>query len=446
MNKTRPSIAVFFQKVVRQFGNPSLLYKRINDTRFPEKPILQILIWAKMRGLTTEFHDRKITYNLGSLYTLPHPIASDAYKKYISSNPGNLGSWSDKKGISSTQKIESEIIHKLIDLFHGKHNSVAGYVTSGGTEGNIFSVWLGRSYLQKKYPVRRICLLQTSLTHYSIRKAASICNIETYTIPLHPKKWNIDTDRIQATIKRLYDKGYRGFIIPVTIGYTSTGTSDDVELITQELIRIKKIYSDTDMYLWIDAALNGLVEPFINPSFHPFSYPLVHAIVLDFHKFGLVPFGAGIVLYKNTLRQYIEKPIDYLSETDTTLLGSRSGVPAISIWMMIHSLGKTGYTNLVRAQINNKNMLIKYVTGKSDSFEFITSDNSVSCGIIYNHNGKNRLPAWLETKYDLYPGKTKLQFSGSISKEKIIYKCFFLPFTKRRIVQEFAHDLLSLVR
>lgn len=441
--KEKSTTSTVIQKILHQLGSPSLLTRYIDEMRFPERPIPRLFSWAKMRSLATELRRRTTDYTIGSLYTPPHTIATRAYKKFIADNPGNLGTWSDKKNISSTQKIESEVIHKIIDLYHGAQQSISGYITSGGTEGNMYSAWVGRSYLRQYHDLAAICLIKTNLTHYSIQKAAHICAIEEYTTPLHPQTWNMDPNGLSITIQRLYKKGYRGFLIPLTIGYTTTGTSDDIETITRTLAVMKKSYPDINIYVWIDAALNGLIEPFINPSFTPFDYPFVQSLVLDFHKVGLVPYTAGVVLYRRVVRQYIEKPIDYLSENDTTLLGSRSGIPAISIWQMIHSFGKKGYRDMIRNHIHIKNTFISRVTASSKQFEFVTHENSISCGLIYHH-GTNRLPKWLENKYNLYLGKTTVHFMHNRPKEIAIYKCFFLPHVSMRVALEFAADLLSV--
>lgn len=431
----------FLRAIASQIGNPSVVYKRIDPLAFPEKPVSEFLIDARLWGLSTQLRTRDETHTLGSLYTLPHPTASQVYKRYVEYNPGNLGDWSREPKTSGTQRVEYEVIHKLIDLYGGNHKTLSGYITSGGTEGNIFSLWLGRSLLEKKLPKEKICLIRTSLSHYSMTKAASVCGVSLFTTPLHPDEWNMDADALGNTVAQLYTKGYRGFILPLTIGYPSTGSSDNIQKITRTVRHLERSYKGTIFYVWIDAALNGLVEPFLNDSFHPFHNPLVQSIVVDFHKFGLVPYPAGVVLYKDTLRSYIERPVSFLSELDATLLGSRSGVPAVSIWAMIHAFGKARYARLARQQVEHKNFVMKEVTKHSNNFRFITYKHSVSFGLIYRGG---QLPGWIEQKYSLHPGNTDLLFTPNIRRRELIYKCFFLPHVSDHVVHEFIEDLRSI--
>lgn len=439
----RTGLKTLARKGFNLFCYLSLPYKGIHQYIFPNEPPNSFRIEAELYGLRSELRQRLISYNLGSLYTLPHSIATKIYKRFIDYNPGNLGNWSDDSANTyATTRFEYEVIHKMIDLSNGDQDALGGYITSGGTEGNIFAAWLGRTFLEQSYKANKICLLKTSLTHYSVRKAGTLCNIPQYLLPLNKENWNIDEEGFTSTIQSLYKDGYRGFIVPLTLGYTSTGTCDDIHTIVHEAERLKEKLKSIKFFFWIDAAFNGLVTPFLNPSFQPFLSPLIQAYVVDFHKFGLVPYPAGIILYNKHLQKMIEQPIDYLSEVDATLLGSRSGIPAVSIWAMIHSLGKNGYTRLAEEQRANKIFLIEQIRKTIPKTEVITHPSSLSCGLIFRDLPKQRLPQWIEEKYSLYPGKTKLVFFPKEEKEEVIYKCFFLPHIKKNVLEEFISDLM----
>lgn len=432
------------KNIINQFYYPSLFYKNVKPSLFPNQPLSNIKIKARLRSILSELKQRKISYNLGVLYGLPHPSAADVYKKYIDYNPGNLGDWSScqtKKW--STTQLEYEVIHKMIDLYKGNHQKLAGYITSGGTEGNIYALWLGRTHLEQYYKSNQICLLRTSLSHYSIGKAARLCNVYQTIVPLNPVSWNMDAKGLRDSIKKLRKKNYFGFIVPLTLGYTSTGTCDDVDSIIGTACQLKKRYKKIKFFFWIDAAFNGLINPFITHNFKPFNSPLVKAFIVDFHKFGLAPYPAGIILYCQSLKKLIQQPIDYLSEIDATLLGSRSGIPAISIWKMIHYLGKTGYQKIVKKQMENKIFFIEQLQQMSSAIEIITHPQSLSCGVIFHNLKKKRLPLKIEQKYNLYPGKTKLLFYPNKKQKQIIYKFYFLNHLKKKIITEFLSDIKS---
>ncbi len=432
----RTGLKILARKVIKDFLN-----KGITQDKFPEEPISKIQLNARLFSVKNDLKHSNVSYNLGALYTKTNPYLADVYGSFLKYNPNHLGNWSIKSPEYNTQQLEYEVIKKIIDLYHAQKEDLEGYVTSGGTEGNIYSLWMGRSYLSQFCNKEQITLLYTNLTHYSIRKAGNICDITHYFVPLDPTTFGMDSDGLQKLVKRLYDQGIRGFLVPLTIGYTSTGTQDNIPKIIQTVEILEKEYPGTHYYIWIDAALNGLIEPFLNESFTPFFSPLIKTIVVDFHKFGLVPYSAGIVLYRRQLRELIEQPIDYLHVLDTTFLGSRPGASAASIWAAIHLFGKRGYAQMIKDQMQNKQYFIEELGNRFPTAELINNTNSLSCGVIFHSLKDNKLPHIIEDKYWLYPAKTKLLFYPNKESKEIIYKFFFLPHLRKEIVKEFIHDL-----
>jgi glutamate/tyrosine decarboxylase-like PLP-dependent enzyme len=320
--------------------------------------------------------------NLGWLTTPVNPVAVWAYQYFLEKNPNHLGNWSTKDSKPfGTQKLERSVIHTMVDLYHGGKKHLEGYITNGGTEGNLYSMWVGKKYLLRHLKKEKLCLLCTDLSHYSIRKNADIMGMDQYITPLHQTAWNMDIQGLYQTIKMLHKKGYRGFCIPLTLGYTQTGTSDDISSITLVIQKLKTQYHDIHFFLWIDAALSGLILPFIQ-DFQPFSNPLIQTIVVDYHKLGGVPYPAGIVLYRSHLRHAIQQTIPYLPELDTTLLGSRSGAPAAAIWTTIHTLGKQKMTALIQKQFTVKNYFMNQIRLICPDITLITDTLSLTCAFI----------------------------------------------------------------
>lgn len=403
---------------------PQFLFPKEPD-KFPNKPTSSIRIKARLWGLLNKVKDQKKHTGLGALLTYPKKQAINVWKMLLPYNPNNLGNWSIREvdPNQETAKIERELIWKMVDLYHGDKDKLEGYVTSGGTEANIFSAWIGRKFLEKR-GIRKenICLLKTSLTHYSIEKAADIVNVPTYIISLNEKTWAMDLSSFEETVKKMNKKGYRGFMLPLTLGYTLTGTVDPYEEICKRIRILKKRFK-IEFFVWIDAALNGLIEPFVNNNFSPFSYTEIQTFLTDFHKFGFTPIPSGIILYRKKLRKLIEKPIDYLDLKDNTLLGSRSGIAPVACWVVIHSFGKKGFKELIDRKRNKMlEFLKKYQNRKS--LEFIINTRSLSLGII-KKKAKSLDSNELSKRYGLDFKKTKILMAGK-TKNILIAKMFFL--------------------
>lgn len=395
---------------------------------------LSLIRWKKLLGST------RMQWNLGWLMTQPSLLAIWTYRYFLDINPNHLGNWSIRRSDHwGTQKLEQETIRAMTDLYHADDKHIEGYVSSGGTEGNLYSLWVGRTSLQKFFTADAICLIRTSLSHYSITKAARIANVDEYVTPLSSNTWSMDPDALVHTLHRLSRDGYRGFLIPLTLGYTLTGTSDRVDKITQKIGMFMRIRPHAKCYIWMDAALNGLIAPFIDPHFSPFHSPLVQTVVVDFHKFGGVPYPAGIILYRKHLRRLIEQPISYLPDNDSTVLGSRSGAAAAAIWAVIKQMGNKGYRSIVKKQFEHKQYFLQNMRTIFPDAQIIHHPQSLSCGIVFPRSAQ-KIINQVSDKYGLYAKQTPIMFTNKTSRLRI-YKFYFLPHTTHQMLYSFIRDL-----
>lgn len=424
---------------------PSWLY-RTPAEKFPDTSSDTLRVLARLHAVRNELGERSVANNLGALYTLPHPLAAKTYALFLDQNPNHLGHWADKPPQQgATIRLEYEVIRAMTDLYGATGKHLTGYITSGATEGNIFSVWLGKTYLSRFSPPEKIRVLMTSLTHYSVRKAADICGVQSDIVGIHTPTWAMDPDSFLETARRLHKKGITGILLPLTLGYTSTGTSDDIAVISQAVTRLQKELPRLRIFVWIDAATQGLVTPFLS-DFRPFRDPNIQTIVVDFHKYGLVPYSAGILLYRRAMQTLIERPIEYLRETDATLSGSRPGAAAAAIWSMIQIMGKRGYRHIITTQMSNKKYFIRELMRTLPETEIITNADTLSCGIRFRSLPGGRLPKHIEEKYWFHAGTSSILFYPGGYKNLTLYKCFFLPHMTKGVISDFLRDISPLSR
>lgn len=379
-----------------------------------------------MFGLINKIKDQKNKLGIGHLVGYPHRYAVDIWKKLLPFSPNNLGNWSIK-GIMLNQEtavIERQLIKQMTDLYHCDNDHLEGYVTSGATEANIFSAWIGRKYLlSKSINIKQIILVRTSLTHYSIEKTADIIGISTAKTALHDTSWNMDIGGFEKTVRKLAEKNYRGFLLPLTIGYTITGTSDPYKEICEKIDVLEKQLK-VKFFVWIDAALNGLIEPFLDNKFRPFDHLQIQTLSTDFHKFGSAPIPSGIILYRKHLRQLIEKPIDYLDEKDNTLLGSRSGIAPVACWIIVNYLGRQFFTEKIQSCLKEKNKFINQMKAYK-SVRLINVSTSLNFALVQTGAKADLLK--IENKYGLkFRKNTYLFVKGN--KSVNIAKAYFLNY------------------
>ncbi len=274
------------------------LIPHVSPDKFPRKPLTKLQSWTMIRRFEKELKLFSNAVGKGSLLVKPNDIAVKTWQKLLPYISNNLGNWStgEQKPFNLTTKLEQEVINKMIDLFSKNRQDLEGYVTTGATEGNIFSAWIGRNYLKTCTNLDKICLLSNDLTHYSVRKAADIVGLPNYLLPVNERNWNTDVLSLVKILGKLFKKGCRGFLIPLTLGYTVGGKNDDITGIIKNIRLFKKLHPSAHFFIWIDAALSGLMLPFISESFLPFEYPEISTFVSDFHKFSGVPYPAGLIL------------------------------------------------------------------------------------------------------------------------------------------------------
>ena len=101
------------------------------------------------------------------------------------------------------------------------------------------------------------------------------------------------------------------------------GAVDDIGIIQHKLAEAG--IPRQDYYLHADAALSGMILPFVDAP-QPYSFADgIDSISVSGHKMIGSPMPCGIVLAKRSNVSRISVEIDYISAKDQTISGSRNG-------------------------------------------------------------------------------------------------------------------------
>lgn len=356
---------------------------------------------------------------------LGNPIASWTIKRLAGFMPNNLGNWSIKSPHSLTARVELELVKWLKNKYRAPNN-IVGHFGSGSTEGNIYAAWLGRKYLTHKLAlkdVEKIVLIKSCLAHYSINKAADLISVQLIETSIKQNDLNLDEKELLHNIRNLYKRGKRGFMIPLTLGYTVSGTDDDYQKIDATITQFKKTHPNCEFFIWIDAAFSGISRTFLTDNFNPFRTKSVQLITSDFHKFLAVPYPASIMLYKKTLLKLVAKKIPYIDQADTTLLGSRSGIHVLTTWMSLLCLGEKRIRKALCKSIEKKSHYLKKIALTDQSVEIVNNKLSNQACLI----SKNQLAdKAIASTFQLKPINYQLLCKNKKTTIKI-YKLYFLP-------------------
>jgi histidine decarboxylase len=232
----------------------------------------------------------------------------------------------------NTHEFEREVVTFFAKLLKAGDN-FRGYVCNGGTEGNLFGIDLGL----QRFPDGILYFSET--THYSIDKIARIVRAPVEKIPAL-ESGEINYDLLKESIKK--NKG-KPVIINLNIGTTMKGAVDD-------LSKIKTILDELeikDYHLHADAALSGMILPFVE-SQQAFNFEDgIHSIAISGHKFIGSPIPCGIVVTNQDSPAVSQPNIAYVKINDSTISGSRNGFTSLILWYAIRGYGHEGFKSLV---------------------------------------------------------------------------------------------------
>ncbi len=234
----------------------------------------------------------------------------------------------------NTHEFECEVLEFFRGLCHAPPDGFWGYVTHGGTEGNMYGIYLGREMLPDGM------VYYSEDTHYSVSKILRLLHVRNLMIKSLPDG-RMDLEDFRETLKIHRDVPP---IIFANIGTTMKGAADDLE-------GIRAILADLAIarhYIHVDAALSGMILPFVEAP-EPFDFSCgADSLSISGHKMIGCPFPCGVVLARKANVDRTARNIEYIGTLDTTLAGSRNGDSALFLWYAIRALGLEGWRRRVR--------------------------------------------------------------------------------------------------
>ena len=239
---------------------------------------------------------------------------------------------------SNTHAFEREVINRFAGLLRISPDDAWGYVTSGGTEGNMYGLYLAREL----FPNGMFYFSEE--THYSVLKNVRLLNAR-YIMIKRQETGEIDYDDLHDMIRVHRDVPA---VIMATIGTTMRGGMDDID-------RIRNILSDlavSSSYIHADAALSGMILPFVDEP-QPFGFDAgVDSISVSGHKLIGAPLPCGVVLTKRSHVERVGRAIELVGVRDTTLSGSRSAMGPLMMWYAFARHGDEGFRKLVAGMLD----------------------------------------------------------------------------------------------
>jgi len=271
---------------------------------------------------------------------------SQLFAPLLSHNLNNLGDpFTGTGGHLVTFEYEQELVRLVASLLHLNSEDAWGYFTSGSTISNIHGVHLGMKRFAD--PV----LVISEDAHNSFLKAAEITRCKHVIQIKTNRRGEMSVNDFADKIKR---SSARNFLIVLCSGTVNKGAYDNAD----ELLGALNVLGiDKERYyLHIDAALGGMITPFLES--HPinldFSLPQADSLAVSFHKRVGIPVpGSLFIARRQTLNSLPEcNYAEHYSSYDTTIAGSRDGLTPFITLMKMKLLGYQGLVKQTRVVLD----------------------------------------------------------------------------------------------
>ena len=278
-------------------------------------------------------HERQIGYPTNQAFDYS-PLLP--FLDYAINNVGDP--FHDSNYRSNTHAIEREVVARFAGLMRIDPADAWGYVTSGGTEGNMYGLYLAREL----FPNGMFYFSEE--THYSVLKNVRVLNARHIMIR-RQENGEIDYDDLEAMIRVNRDVPA---VIMANVGTTMRGAIDDIP-------RIRAILRDlavTNFYIHADAALSGMILPFVDDP-QPYGFDAgIDSVSVSGHKMIGAPLPCGVVLTKRPYVERVGRAIEYVGVEDTTLSGSRNAFTPLLLWHAFARYGHDGFRKLVAGSLD----------------------------------------------------------------------------------------------
>ena len=228
----------------------------------------------------------------------------------------------------NTFAFEREVIAFFQKHLRAPPGETWGYTTTGGTEGNLYGLYLGRELF------RDGVVYYSEHTHYSAAKIVRVLGARNIMIR-GQENGEMDYEDLRETLKIHRDVPP---IILANIGTTMHGAIDDLE----KIHAILKELAIARYYIHADAALSGMILPWVDDP-QPFGFDAgIDSISVSGHKFIGSPVPCGVVLARRSHVDRVARSVEYVGCMDTTIAGSRSAFAPLILWSAIKKRGEAG--------------------------------------------------------------------------------------------------------
>jgi sphinganine-1-phosphate aldolase len=227
--------------------------------------------------------------------------------------------------------------------------TVAGFLTSGGTESILCGVLAARERAAAERGITEPEMVVAESAHAAFHKAAHNFGLKLHKAPVKDD-WTADVDAMAALCNE------NTVLVVGSAPQYPQGVQDDIPAIAALAA------SSIGANCHVDACMGGFVLPFaemLGREVKPWDFRVdgVTTISADIHKLGYAPKGVSVILHRNKASRAYQTFVfdDWLGGfyASPNMQGTRSGLPMACAWAVMSHLGIDGYVDLTRQTLAN---------------------------------------------------------------------------------------------
>lgn len=325
----------------------------------------------------------------GWINTPPAPVGIIAELLSVALNP------SCGMGEHAAMDMEHGAVRALAELA-GLPPGTGGVLTSGGSMANLLCLAAARTWYLRQRGVgdqtdgadyanahARLVCYQTAETHMSVGEAAQTIGLPAgrlRNVPLTSDS-RMDPVALRAAIRADIETGLLPFCVVSTVGTTATGAVDPIQEITA-------VCREFGSWHHADGAYGGLGAAHPDLAPHYAGIDQVDSLTVDPHKTLNVPIGCGSALVTDPtrLRDAFSLTASYLDVneelpwmSDYTFELTRPAGRALTVWAVLHQLGRQGVSDLIDHYLRRTRLLRELVAEHRDLQLIADGPWSVTC-------------------------------------------------------------------
>ncbi len=319
---------------------------------FPKKPKTKNEIIETLKQISTRDWDphsglmfsHAYEHGIKELWDLVHSVLVDFFDKTLL----------DFTVYPSVLYLERWIIGAVADLMNAGENATGSF-SYGGTESIMLAVKAAREHFRETTGKRSGEIILPETGHPAFWKSAEYLDLKIRLVPVDRETFKVDVEKVKEAVSN-----DTVMIVGSAPNYPF-GTVDDIEALSD-------IAVDAGKWLHVDACLGGFVLPFfeklgVNVPIFDFRLPGVYSISADLHKYGYVPRGASVVLFKEAKLKlgqlYVNSKWPGYPLVNSAVLSTRSAGTLAASFVVLNYLGEEGYMRLAKEILEAKDKLIR---------------------------------------------------------------------------------------